>query len=150
MTAITFIDAIQKRGPEKFPDKSGRLSFKIAKSVEDQQLIFGWASVSTIHGEPVIDKQGDVIPTAELESAAYEYVLNCRQQGDMHETMGVGRLIESCMFTAEKQAALGIDLGKEGWFVGFKVDDPDVWAAIKRGERPEFSIGGQGDRTTIA
>jgi hypothetical protein len=30
-----------------------------------------------------------------------------------------------------------------GWWTGFKVDSPALWAAHKRGERPEFSIGGK-------
>ena len=62
---------------------------------------------------------------------------------------GVGRMIESMMFTCEKQDALGICLNMEGWWLGFKVDDPNTWAQIKRGELPEFSIGGKGDRKEI-
>ena len=99
-----------------------------------------------MNGELVVDKQGDIIPEDELEQAAYEYVLYCRQQGDMHERMGVGRLVESMVFTKQKQEVLGIDLGMCGWFVGFRVDDPGVWKKIKGGELPEFSIGGKAMR----
>ncbi len=120
------------------------IPFKLAKAVEDQQLLFGWASVMTKGGELIIDKQGHAIPPEEMEPAAYNYVLNSRLQGDMHDQIGVGRLVESMMFTKQKQDALGIDLGMEGWWTGFKVDDADVWAAHKRGERAEFSIGGSG------
>ena len=116
--------------------------FQVEKMDPDQCLVFGWASVIEIDGETVIDKQGDIIPASSLEPAAYDFVLNSRQQGDMHDTMNVGRLVESFVFTHEKQAALGIDLKKVGWWVGFKVDSPELWAAHKRGERPEFSIGG--------
>lgn len=130
-------------------DVEKRLTFQFAKADSEKRLVFGWASVATIYGEPVIDKQGDIIPPEELETAVYDYVLNCREQGDMHIDLAVGRLVESCIFTAEKQAALGIDLGKEGWWVGFYVDDDTTWDAIKRGERPEFSIGGSGTRTNM-
>jgi len=34
----------------------------------------------------------------------------------------------------------------DGWWVGFLVDDDGVWEAHKRGERPEFSIGGRAKR----
>lgn len=114
----------------------------VTKTDDDQRLVFGWFSVSTIDGQPVVDKQSDIIDTVDLEKAVYDYVLHHRAQGDMHGADQKGRLVESMMFTSEKQKALGIDLGREGWFGGFRVDDGDVWKAIKRGERPEFSIGG--------
>ncbi|HZT90295.1 MAG TPA: XkdF-like putative serine protease domain-containing protein [Stellaceae bacterium] len=129
-------------------DAGWRLPFEVRKAEPEQQLIFGWASVVTKNGELVVDKQQDVIEPAELEKAAYEFVLYSRAQGDMHEKVGVGRMIESMVFTKEKQDALGIvvkdEAGRqiEGWWIGFKVDDPGVWAAHKQGERPEFSIGG--------
>ena len=64
--------------------------------------------------------------------------------------LGVGRLIESMVFTKEKQEALGINLGKVGWFVGFQIDDVDVWKKIETGEYVDFSIGGTGQREQIA
>ncbi len=125
------------------------IPFKVAKVDADQQLIFGWASVVEVNGQLVIDKQGDAILPADLEKAAYDYVLYARKHGDMHENVGTGRLIESMVFTKEKQDILGIDLGKVAWWTGFKVDDPETWAAHKRGELPEFSIGGTGRRVEM-
>lgn len=125
------------------------LPFEIAKAEPDQQLIFGWASIVEKDGYLVIDKQGDVILPEDLEKAAYDFALNARAQGDMHTTTGVGRMIESMVFTKEKQKALGIDLKKVGWWIGFKVDNPDVWALHKSGQRPEFSIGGKGVRIPL-
>lgn len=132
-------------------DKRGwSTSFVITKADPDQRLIFGWASVVEKDGIAVIDKQGDVIPAEELEKAAYDFVLFSRRQGDMHDRTGVGRMVESMVFTREKQAALGIDLKKVAWWVGFRVDDDGLWAAHKRGERPEFSIGGAAVPVEIA
>lgn len=128
----------------KAGDKRWTLPVDIRKTVPDQQMLFGWASIATIDGHMVIDKQGHAIPPEELENAAYQYVLNSRLQGDMHETIGTGRMIESMVFTKEKQEILKIDLGCEGWWTGFKVEHADTWAAHKRGERAEFSIGGTG------
>lgn len=125
------------------------LPFEIVAKSEDQQLVFGWASVASIGGEDVVDKQGDIIPEDELEKAAYDYVLYCRQQGDMHERMGVGQLIESMVFTKQKQDVLGIDLGMAGWFCGFYVTDKETWGLIKSGERPEFSVGGRAVRVPV-
>lgn len=69
--------------------------------------------------------------------------------GNMHEEVGQGRLVESMIFTKQKQKILGIDLGLVGWWTGFKVDSPELWAAHKRGERPEFSIGGRASRVAL-
>lgn len=123
--------------------KAWTIPYRVAKFDMPQGMIFGWASIVTKAGMPVIDKQGDIIPVHELEKAAYDFVLSSRQHGDMHVDVGTGRLVESLVFTAEKQKAMGIDLGHEGWWTGFKVESPAVLDACGRGERPEFSIGGE-------
>lgn len=123
-------------------DSSWALPMTIAKADPDQRLIFGWASVVEQDGKIVVDKQGDIIPVEELEKAAYEFTLYSREGDDMHMRPRTSRMVESMVFTREKQAALGIDLKKVGWWVGFRVDDGALWDAVKRGERPEFSIGG--------
>lgn len=123
-------------------------TFAIKKADPDQQLIFGWASVVQKGDYLVIDKQGDMILPQDLETAAYDFVLDARAHGHMHKTV-CGRMVESMVFTKEKQDALGIVIkdassGDQivGWWVGFKVDAPEVWAAHKAGSLPEFSIGG--------
>lgn len=122
-----------------------KLKAKVLKVDEKQRLVFGWFSVVEEGGEPVVDFQGDTIDAAELEKAAYDFVLQARVAGEMHKNFdGIGRLVESIVFTKEKQVALGIDLGKVGWFGGFKIDDEEVWKKIETGEYPDFSIGGLG------
>ncbi len=124
------------------------LEWTVSKADADKQLLFGWASVASVNGVEVIDKQGDIIPIEELEKAAYDFTLYSRQHGNMHERVGTGRLVESMMFTPEK-AALGIVAKNakgetvQGWWVGFHVDDPEVWKMAKAGHLPEFSIGGK-------
>lgn len=118
------------------------LPLDIRKADPDQQLVFGWASVIEKNGVIVTDKQGDQILSSAMEPAAYDFVLNSRDMGDMHEATGRGRLVESMMFTLEKQQTLGIDLGMVGWWTGFFVECPDLWKAYRAGHRPEFSIGG--------
>ena len=123
---------------------------QIAKVDEDQRLVFGWASAATQGDEAVVDSQRDTIETAELEKAAYDFVLRARIGGDMHERVGVGILVESMVFSKEKQDALGIDLGFEAWWVGFYIPDDEIWNLIKQGQRPMFSIGGVANREEIA
>lgn len=142
-----FDDAISQLGD--VGKRAWSIPFKVAKADADQQLIFGWASVVEKNGQLVIDKQGDVILPSDLEKAAYDFVLYARKHGDMHDNVGTGRLVESMVFTKEKQNLLGIDLGKVAWWTGFYVTDKDTWAAHKRGELPELSIGGTGRRVAI-
>lgn len=122
----------------------------IAKLDDEKRLVFGWASVIRKGDKQVTDLQGDVIPEEELEEAAYSYVLESRVGGEMHQrTQGVGKLVESLVFTEQKQKALGIDLGKVGWWVGFKIQDPKVWEKVKSGEYRMFSIHGRGERKEL-
>lgn len=128
--------------------------FTIFKADEDKRLVFGWASISvTIDGQELEDRQHDIIDPEELEEAAYEYVLDFRDAGEEHiETMRKrGRLIESCVFTKEKQRAIGIPEGSIpiGWWVGFKIDDDAAWQRVKSGMYKMFSIEGRANRKPI-
>jgi hypothetical protein len=128
-------------------------SGEIAKAVEDKQQIFGWASVVEVNGEPVVDLQGDYISHEEMEKAGYEYVMKSRRGGDMHlrddwQPVQKSEMIESFIVTPEKREAMGLpDNVPSGWWVGFQVQDPDVWQKVKSGERTGFSIHGHGKRT---
>lgn len=125
---------------------------QISKLDADRQLVFGWANVFLkADGTPEEDSEGDVIDTDDLiedfEDAAYEYVLEVREGDVMHKKFGVARLVESMMFTDEKVAALELpDDIPRGWWVGYKVDDPDVWKRVRDGELTMFSIVGFGER----
>lgn len=170
----------KKPATEEETTKAWSLPITVLKAQPEQQMIFGWASMSELDGEIITDKQGDQITPDELEKAAYNFVLAQQETdarkvakflkeideellkrfeattvykrgglGDMHTEVGKGRLVESFVFTAEKQDILKIDLGLVGWWTGFKVDSPELWAAHKRGERPEFSIGGRAARMPV-
>ena len=137
------------------PKKSNHVlknRFKIIKSNDERMLAFGWASVSMrVDGEIIEDWQQDIVEPEELENAAYNFVELYREGGEMHERGGCAVLVESMVFTAEKQQALGIPEGTlpVGWWIGFKVTDEDVWAKVKSGEYPMFSIEGTALRETI-
>lgn len=151
---------------EKIDNRDFELSADIIKLDSEQQLVFGWFSVVAIAGKPVTDTQGDVISAETLEQSAYEFVLTARKAGEMHDTdksddvVGVGRLVESVVFTKEKQEAMlkslhdqdidaVLDLGCVAWWGGFRVSDPATWKRIKVGELRAFSIGGKGRRQKI-
>lgn len=124
------------------------VDFAIKKTVADQNLVFGWASIVEKDGETVVDKQNEIILAADLEKAVYEYVLFKRVGGEMHESHA-GPLVESLMLTAEKREAMGIGDGPLGWWVGYKVA-PEIFAKVKDGTYKMFSIGGGGVREKVS
>lgn len=122
----------------------------LAKVDEDKRLVFGWANIiKDEEGHLLVDRQDDFIDSEdELEKAAYQYVLNSRDGGEMHVRKGVSTMVESVVLTKEKQAALGIPEGTvpTGWWIGFRVNDDRVWDQVKKGDYVGFSVHGTGHR----
>jgi len=128
-------------------------SLKIAKSNDDEQLVFGWASVAKdATGSYPLDWQGDIIDPETLETAVYKFNLDFRESNDMHAPNSVnGALVESVMFTKAKMATMGIPEGivPEGWWVGFKIDDRVAYQKVKSGVYKMFSIEGTAKRQEV-
>jgi hypothetical protein len=127
---------------------------EISKVDNDQRLVFGWASVGIRKdGQVIIDKQRDFIDDpAEIEKAAYNFVLHSRDGGEMHIRKGVSTLVESFVITPEKRVAMGIPDGvlpKAAWWTGWKVHDEDVWKGVKSGKYKMFSVHGKGQRKRV-
>lgn len=144
------LQLLPEEGENLMKDKD----FKILKADDDQRLVFGWASVIiTVDGEKLEDLQHDMIDPEDLEEAAYEYVLNFRDTGEEHLPgyRKKGKLVESCVFTPEKQKAMGIPEGivPVAWWIGFKIDDEATWRRIKDGTYKMFSIEGKAQREPI-
>lgn len=128
--------------------------YTIAKMDDDKRLVFGWASISfTADGEQLEDLQHDLINPEDLEEAVYEYVLNFRDTGEEHRPhlRKKGKLVESCVFTAEKQRAMGLPDGilPVGWWIGFKIEDDEAWEKVKNGTYRMFSIEGKAQRVPV-
>jgi|SRR5215469_5793739 len=128
-------------GTEK---RAWSIPIEIKKAEPERQMIFGWASVVAKNGQYIIDKQGDIIPIAELENAVLNYMLHSRDHGVMHEAQGTGRLVMSFLTTPEYMNAFGLTQKDDqiGWIAGWRIEDPALWEAHKRGLLPELSIGG--------
>ena len=116
---------------------------QILKADEEQRLVYGWASVVTEKGEPVIDRQGDVIEAETLVKAVNEFMEHVRVGKTMHVGEQTGVIVHSMPVTKEIGEALGIQSDREGWVVAYKVYDDDVWDMVKSGELTAFSIGGK-------
>lgn len=128
---------------------------EFAKFDEDKHQVFGWASIVSVNGEPVVDRQGDVISPEDIEKAAYQYVLENRKGGHQHKRVGeepfhASDLIESFVLTPEKISKMGLPEDTPvGWWVGYKVHDDETWSKIKKGDVTGFSIHGRGKRVPI-
>lgn len=115
----------------------------ILKADDEQRMVYGWASVVTEKGEPVIDRQGDVIEPDTLVRAVNKFMEHVRVGKEMHSGEQIGAVIHSMPITKEIGESLGIQSDREGWIVAFKVYNDDVWAKVKSGELAAFSIGGR-------
>lgn len=122
--------------------KSFTLSADVVKA--EQQIAYGWASVVSIDGKELVDKQGHIISSAEMEKMANTFMMSQRVAKEMHTGGTVGQIIHSMPITKQLMKALGIEGDTEGWLIGVKVNDPDVWKRVKDGTLKAFSIGGKG------
>jgi hypothetical protein len=121
----------------------------ILKVDQEQRIVYGWASVITEKGIPVVDRQGDIIEADTLVRMANAFMEDVRATKSMHEGEVVGQFIHSLPVTKEICDALGIQADREGWIVACKIYDDSVWARVKSGELAAFSIGGRGTREPV-
>ena len=122
---------------------------KILKTDDEQRMVYGWASVVTEKGIPVVDRQGDVIEPDTLVKAVNDFMEHVRVGKAMHTGDQVGVVVHSLPVTKEIGEALGIHSDREGWIVAYKVYDDGVWDMVKSGELAAFSIGGRAMKEEI-
>lgn len=138
------------KGQGKFAKaKEPDMTFAFEKIDESKRLVMGWASVIEKDGKPVVDWQGDVITEADLVKAVHEFNTEYREGKTMHKGSATGEIVESMVFTHDVQKALGIDLGKVGWWICYKVHDDATWNRVVNKELRAFSIGGTGSRVKL-
>jgi cation transport regulator ChaB len=126
-----------------------KVSYPVVKLDQDQRIVWGWASVITEKGEPVIDQQGDIISAETMTKAANDFMLSLRTAKAMHEGEKVGEVIHSFPITNELAKSLGVKTEREGWIIAMKVHDDKVWELVKSGEYKAFSIGGKAVRNAV-
>lgn len=122
---------------------------EILKTDEEHRVVYGWASVISENGAPVIDNQGDVIEPDELLKATTQFMLNVRKAKLMHKGGAIGEVIHSFPLVSDIAKAFGIDADREGWIVGVKIHSDQVWKQIKQGTFRAFSIGAEAEREEV-
>ena len=115
----------------------------IAKTDDDKRLVFG-----IVYSPGEIDSQGDITDAAEIEKAAYAFLKTSRTGDgvDKYHTFTA----ESGAFVAEswlvrKGDPVFLDQPEGSWAVAIKIDDDDLWSAVKSGEIGGLSMGGRAD-----
>jgi len=124
-------------------------SARIIKIDDEARIVWGWASVVSIDGKPMIDRQGDIISAEVMTKAADNFMIDVRVAKAMHEGAQIGEVIHSFPLTKALGEALGVYSALEGWIVAMKVHDNGVWSRVKSGELAAFSIGGMGKRNAV-
>lgn len=125
------------------------LEGQILKTDDEQRLVYGWASVITEDGKPLVDRQGDVIEADTMVKAVNKFMEHIRVGKMMHKGDQVGQVVHSMPLTNEIGEALGISSSREGWIVALKVFDDEVWSLVKSGQLTAFSIGGKAKRKEV-
>jgi hypothetical protein len=122
---------------------------EIIKSDPDQQLVWGWAYVSTVKGVLSMDHSGECIRPEELVKAATNFMLDVRVAKAMHQGSKVGEVVHSLPLTKELADALGLQTDREGWVLCMKIHDMATWELVKSGKLSAFSIGGRALRESL-
>ena len=137
--------------PSKIVEKA-----RVVKVADDLGIVFGWAIICTIDGQPYfdlnIDRDGPLmgqrvpenVPDDVMLRAAAEFAKTARPGNDMHDGPDVGTFDFIFPLTAEMAQAFGIQTRVTGLLVGYR-PTPDLLAKFKSGERRGFSIEGWRD-----
>ncbi len=93
-----------------------------------------------------MDKQGDIIPSSEIERAAHDFIINSRQIDSDHDCIpGKGIVVESWILKSDQEFELCDGSMKEypkgTWILGVKFNEK-TWQRIKAGELNGFSAYG--------
>lgn len=126
--------------------------FDVSKSNSALGLVSGWANVAVnANGSIPMDWQDDIIMPDVLEKAAIGFMRDYRGSGVEHIGNVQGIVVESMVFTKDKQRAIGIPEGcvPEGWFITVQVLDQVLFEEVKSGKYKMFSIQGKAKKVVL-
>lgn len=134
-----------KRTPET---QSFETTARVLKVDEELGMVFGFAIVSKVDGEPHFDRQGDHIPESAMLKASMRFAESARPALEMHKGEERGQNVFLFPLTSDIAKALNIETRKTGLLVGMK-PDPAMLQKFKSGELQAFSIGGRRVREEV-
>ena len=145
---IQFVSLVDKAANKKSfliaKAEDGKASFsaygKIVKTDPDSHYVTG------IVYEPMTeDSQGDYMTEEEIRKAAHWFAKNGDGIDIQHnfEKFEKAEVVENWIAKADFE--IGKEKIKKGtWLMTVEITDPDVWAAVEKGEITGFSMGGTG------
>lgn len=113
----------------------------VFKANDEEQIIYGIASVSTVKGELLEDLHGEGFTTKALREFTHDIIRGQRAGKFDHEGPACNEVVEALVLSDDMQKALGIDLGFEPLLIGMHVPDEKNWTEVKKGDWM-FSIAG--------
>ena len=122
---------------------------EVTKVDAERRIVYGYASVISKDGVPIVDRQGDIISADELEKAASDFMLGARFGKTMHKGDPTTTIIHSFPMTDETKKAYNIESPYEAWLIAVKVHDDETWEMVKSGNLKDFSIGGAATRREV-
>ena len=107
-------------------------------------LVFGWAQICTVNGEPYYDTDNQHFPEDVTLKAWTDFMLgDLRAHKAMHAGNEVGEVAFAFPMTTDIAKSLGFDtVNQSGVVAGVRVNDPAVMEKFRSGEYKSFSIGG--------
>lgn len=124
------------------------MTVKFERAVEVQKvdaslgLVFGFAMVCKVDGEPYFDLQDEHIPEDVMLKGSLAFMQGARTAKEMHAGAPVGTVIYAFPLTTDIAKSLGIETKKTGLLVAMRPSQ-DVLAKFVDGSYKGFSIGGQ-------
>jgi hypothetical protein len=130
---------------------------RVLRSGDEERMVYGWASVSKINGENVVDSHRDEITTDALLTLTHEIIKGSRAGKFDHAGAKKSEIVEGLVFRPEiwagiadtleaagaltkAEAAVVRKIEFEGALLGFHCADDDVWDVAKASDF-ELSIG---------
>lgn len=105
-------------------------------------LVFGYAMVCKIDGEPHFDLQGHHIPEETMLKTLTKFMENSNIAKEMHTGEQVGKYLFAFPMTTDIAKALDIQVKQTGALIAMKPDNQSTLEKFKSGEFTGFSIGG--------
>lgn len=109
----------------------------------DEQIVYG-----VVLQPGVTDSQGDVVSAEEIEKAAHRWLTESRLHDVQHDMQPNAQVVPVESFIAPAQLEVaGRPVLKGSWVMAAKINDPELWGKVRKGEITGYSIGGSAIRS---
>ncbi|KOR93965.1 XkdF-like putative serine protease domain-containing protein [Geobacillus stearothermophilus] len=113
------------------------LTAPVTHKNEEKRIVFGPVLVPN---EP--DSDGDVVSAEKIEEVAHKFLEQYGNIDLQHTLNNVGKVVESYILPFDWEIDDELTVPKGSWMMGVRVQDEDVWQAVKEGKLTGFSIMG--------